>query len=182
MKIIKNCLPNYVVDICCAEFKKRQSQEKTWSINENFWEAGLLESIPGVCSQQYIEGQLKEKLEEELSEHLPEYDEILFQFYNWHRLSGIGIHDDGGWGWGATIYLNDDWNINWGGIFMWDDGGETLKALNPVYNTLIINAPTPQKHLVTLISPLAPQTRKTIQIWGGKHDRKQSHKTFGQKY
>jgi len=182
MKILRNCLPEYLIDICKAEFSKRQNEDKTWGISENFWEEGLLEYIPGVSSQQYINGSLKEKLIKELSPYLPKYDEINMQFYNWHRLSGIGRHNDGGYGWGATIYLNEKWDINWGGTFIWEDeGGEILKAINPSHNTLIINTPEPQYHLVTMISPLAPETRKTIQIWGGKHNREQIPKIFGQK-
>ncbi len=169
MKIIKNCLPEYLIDICRKEFNKRQNKDKTWSISENFWDESLLECIPGVSSQQSINGLLKEKILKELSLYLPKYDETIMQFYNWHKMSGIASHEDFGYSFGATLYLNTKWDPNWGGVFIWgEDKNNLTNAIIPQYNTLVINYPPMRPHLVTMISPLAPETRKTIQIWGDK--------------
>ena len=167
MKIINNCLPKHIADSTSAEFEKAINNNSTWSISENFWDECLLEGVPGVSSQRIIEGELLYKLEEALSPHLPKHSRATYQFYNWHKMSGISMHEDYGHMFGATLYLNKEWNPNWGGVFIWGESKDNLtNAIIPQYNTLVINHEPMLPHLVTLISPFAPETRKTIQIWG----------------
>ena len=66
------------------------------------------------------------------------------------------MHDDNG-RYGCTIYLNKEWDINWGGIFIWYDG-EELKALNPTYNMMVLNTHN-EDLMVTTVSPFSDDFR-----------------------
>jgi Rps23 Pro-64 3,4-dihydroxylase Tpa1-like proline 4-hydroxylase len=81
-------------------------------------------------------------------------------------MSLINWHDDGHSGNGKegihmTIYLNDKWEWNWGGLFCWEDGQEH-KVKRPQFNHGLTVSKGHQ-HCVTVLSPKAP-VRKTLQI------------------
>jgi Rps23 Pro-64 3,4-dihydroxylase Tpa1-like proline 4-hydroxylase len=87
--------------------------------------------------------------------------------YLWHPLSGINFHSDADCEFGATIYLNREWNINHGGwLLAHNRVQEDFTAYPPIYNSCIINADK-QGHAVSMTSALAP-IRHTIQIFGRK--------------
>ena len=91
-----------------------------------------------------------------------------YQYYIWDKLSGIDMHNDSGHDFGATLYLNGQWNPNWGGLFVWEDKDEKeLKIICPKQNMLVI-ADEGEDHMVTTISPYAEEDRITIQIWVNK--------------
>jgi len=167
MIVINNCLPEHVADIVSEGFNNTLNDNIGWSINENFWPPSLLNSVVGVVSQRIVVGDILYRLKQALSSHLPKHNDAKYQYYNWHKMSGIALHEDHGYSFGATLYLNKKWDPNWGGVFIWgEDSNNLTNAIIPQYNTLVINTPPMKSHLVTTISPLAPESRKTIQIWG----------------
>ena len=84
-------------------------------------------------------------------------------FYVWCPNSYIGWHADAPYTFGASIYLNEEWDINHGGIFLYKDK-EDIKGVSPVYNRCIINVEKTM-HTVTMITPDAP-LRRCLQIFG----------------
>ena len=76
--------------------------------------------------------------------------------------SGINWHDDHGWKYGATFYINHKWQKQWGGEFMFtDDNGHGW--IPPVGNSLVI-IKSPLTHKVNpVLSPIVP--RITVQIF-----------------
>ena len=76
--------------------------------------------------------------------------------------SGINWHDDNGWKYGATYYLNHRWHKQWGGEFMFtDDNGHGW--IPPVGNSLVI-VRAPIAHKVNpVLSPLMP--RISVQLF-----------------
>jgi hypothetical protein len=76
--------------------------------------------------------------------------------------SGVQWHNDGGWKYGATLYLNNKWNKNWGGEFMFTSP-EGHGFIPVVGNSLVI-VKTPIEHKVNQIcSPIMP--RISVQIF-----------------
>ena len=66
---------------------------------------------------------------------------------------------------GATLYLNDVWDLNWGGIFVWKpNDSNTMKAIAPTHNTLVVNDES-ELHFVTPISYNTDTFRVTMQIF-----------------
>jgi hypothetical protein len=83
--------------------------------------------------------------------------------YIWTQGSYIPWHTDDHVKEAMTIYINDFWNINWGGIFLWDENNE-IKGHPPIPNTAIKNSGELFHH-VTPVTPNAESFRHTIQIW-----------------
>jgi len=82
----------------------------------------------------------------------------------WHNGSYIPFHVDSynDVYYGSTIYLNDNWDKNYGGLYIYEDK-DTLKAICPKYNLGIINS-SKLLHATSIISNDAP-LRETIQFF-----------------
>jgi len=76
--------------------------------------------------------------------------------------SGINWHDDAGWKYGATYYINHKWHRQWGGEFMFtDNNGHGW--IPPVGNSLVV-VKAPIAHKVNpVLSPIMP--RISIQMF-----------------
>lgn len=77
----------------------------------------------------------------------------------------IPWHDDSHCDGAATIYLNDDWDKNWGGLFLYDQG-DGIRGLVPKKNMMAFQ-PGGIPHSVSVLSPQAP-VRVTVQAFMGK--------------
>jgi len=78
------------------------------------------------------------------------------------RHSNIPWHNDSPHKSTCTIYLNEVWNSDWGGYFIYQDD-EELKATYPEYNKAVWFE-CPLNHTVTLTALNAP-LRETVQIF-----------------
>ena len=58
-------------------------------------------------------------------------------YYIWPPLSYIPFHDDSHKQVASTIYLNKDWHIDWGGLFLYKEKDKILAEV-PEWNKLII--------------------------------------------
>jgi hypothetical protein len=163
MKILKSVLDQETMDNVKKDIDELFSQN-VWSSSQMLWPKNILKKVTGDCSICRVKENIAEQIKKCLLDKLPPAEKMDLQYYIWKQNSGISLHDDRGYKYGATIYLNNEWDINDGGIFLWKEGSE-LKGFCPEYNSMVINTET-QPHLVTSISPLASQFRHTIQIWG----------------
>ena len=82
--------------------------------------------------------------------------------------SFIPWHDDGLYPRSMTIYLNELWDKDWGGYFMYERGQEII-ALKPKFNRCVLLHP-PVQHTTTMPTMNAP-LRKSLQIF--VHEAKQ---------
>lgn len=85
--------------------------------------------------------------------------------YAWFPLSYIPWHNDGHVTCAATIFLNEEWDPNWGGLFLYrqDDTGE-IRAIAPSFNSGIRNT-NQVSHATSIVALDAPEPRFTIQIF-----------------
>jgi hypothetical protein len=76
--------------------------------------------------------------------------------------SGINWHDDYGWQYGITYYINYKWNLKFGGEFLFKD--EKSYGFIPLVGNSLVIIKAPLNHKVT---PVMKSTvpRKTIQIF-----------------
>ena len=134
-----------------------------WKSSSVTWDPRLRQGFVGSCMTTFVSDNIQKLLEEELKSSLPKYTKLTCQYYIWQPQSGISWHNDSGNGrlFGATLYLNDEWNPDNGGWFIWedDDGYHTIL---PKKKLLVIND-NYQNHCVT---PVSIGFRCTIQIWG----------------
>ena len=94
--------------------------------------------------------------------HIKEVKEVTTNIHYMRKGSGINWHDDRGWKYGATYYLNRRWNNQFGGEFMFtNEGGHGWIA--PVANSLVI-VKAPITHKVNpVLSPTVP--RISVQLF-----------------
>jgi Rps23 Pro-64 3,4-dihydroxylase Tpa1-like proline 4-hydroxylase len=134
-----------------------------WSVSHIVWDNYLVDGITGSVLISPVE-ENKELLREELQSILPKTKIFTPNFHVWMRGSGINTHADTNHVYGATLYLNPDWNFDWGGLFCWQNDDE-IDIILPKHNVLVLNDEH-EKHYVTPISNTCENMRITIQIWG----------------
>ncbi|QFG06320.1 2OG-Fe(II) oxygenase superfamily protein [Synechococcus phage S-SCSM1] len=166
MQVCTNVLSSELLEHCQKEIIKL-SAEQVWGSSHLRWNENIKDGIVGSCLQSYVPEKTHEMLVHDLhDEYFSNKSEYLIQYYIWQPNSGISFHNDSYDGRiGATIYLNETWNQNHGGLFLWyDDHPIVMRAISPQQNMMIISD-AEQKHAVTQISPLCDEPRYTIQMW-----------------
>ena len=134
------------------------------------WPSELTKGYFSNCLSRTIVGEMKERILKEIQLVLPECKVDYLQYYIWQQLSGIAVNDDHDILFGATIYLNDTWVPENGGIFLYKEkessgSAHEWSALLPNCNTMVLND-NHESHMVTPLSPYSTDFRYTIQIWG----------------
>ena len=165
MKFVNNVLTEDAFQVVIDNIK-HYSKLNLWTSSSLFWSPEIrVGNHVGVLTH-LIKGPFADYIEKEISHFLPEYARLQIQMYLWPEGSNISWHDDNGFSFGATIYLNRHWEINYGGLFVWEDSDtKELKILCPCKNTMVINDKK-EGHCVTHVTSAAPETRMTLQIWG----------------
>jgi Rps23 Pro-64 3,4-dihydroxylase Tpa1-like proline 4-hydroxylase len=167
MKIINNILSKETFFEAIKELHENLNERK-WSSSLFMWDESIHNGIKGSCMSSLVSPELCKKIEKDIKKHIPNnYSGLYMQFHVFQYYSGVAAHDDGTRTFGATIYLNKDWDVNWGGIFLWKENekDEILKGVLPKPNMMVLNDET-QIHMVTPISPDCKEPRISIQIWG----------------
>jgi Rps23 Pro-64 3,4-dihydroxylase Tpa1-like proline 4-hydroxylase len=166
MEIISNVLSEETLS-ACIDHVNSTLRDNRWAVSTFMWDPYILTGAMAGTITQHIEGDLKETLVKELTPHFGDPDKLVLQFYMWPPGAGIAWHNDKtptrrGAG---TIYLNDEWHPNMGGLFVWEEKDTNLmRALCPQKNTMVLNKDY-ELHMVTLVTPAAPRARLTIQVW-----------------
>lgn len=163
MKVYENVLSEETLNFIRDERVDRFKSTK-WSVSDLCWGNGLKSSSNGTVVQSYISEELEKRIVEDLGDVFPKCGKKYYMHYIWLANSGISLHDDSIYVFSATIYLNKNWNMDNGGLFIYEDGDE-YKALCPKQNVMVVND-TWDKHMVTSVSPFAHEPRHTLQIWG----------------
>jgi len=112
-----------------------------------------------------VENHIASMMRKVLIKILPDirlYD-IKFTYQIMPYNAGISKHQDINKPFAATLYLNKVWDLNYGGLLVYEDKG--LRAYCPAYNTLILNTEK-TLHLVTPVTKAAPEYRYTLQCFG----------------
>jgi Rps23 Pro-64 3,4-dihydroxylase Tpa1-like proline 4-hydroxylase len=102
---------------------------------------------------------------------IPTFDnyEYLTSFLHvWPEGSGINWHtdnaSDGSQRIGITIYLNEFWDSQWGGLFLYEEPTGRRSWYIPFYNSCVWFE-SPMWHSVSLINKLAPSPRLSMQLF-----------------
>ena len=165
MQIFKNVLNSETLAFISEE-RQRLHKEAVWRCSEHFWGNEIRVGNTGICLSTFVSEEARQRIKADITKYLPPHNDISAQHYIWHKYSSISTHNDWTYNFAITIYLNENWNQDYGGLFIWEDkvtGG--MHALSPEYNTMVINSEK-ENHLVTAMSPLAPELRHTLQVWG----------------
>ena len=161
-------------NVCTEEFLMEIQEDLSIKLKQSLpdhissvshWDASLLVGIEGKSTQITIDNHISKKMRNIIIKKVPEVYQcnMAMSYQIMPYKSGISKHSDGNKKFGATLYLNKHWDIDYGGLLIYEDDG--LKALCPKYNTLMINTPK-HLHLVTAVTNAAPESRITLQIFG----------------
>ena len=84
----------------------------------------------------------------------------------WYKGAGCGLHKDPIYPFVATFYLNEQWGIDDGGLYIYEDN-EEYKMIVPKYNSCNFNLKGSYGlHCVTPVTDFAHDKRYTIGVWG----------------
>lgn len=141
--------------------------KEVWSSSLLAWDKNVHVGLKGSCITSTLPKNLHKKLEKEVKSILPKYKRLTSQYNVWNYLSGVSLHNDAKAKFGSTIYLNDHWDLNYGGLFLWSDSNENKikKVICPEKNMMILNS-NQEYHMVTPINFDIPEPRCSIQLWG----------------
>jgi hypothetical protein len=172
MLVYKNFLSENVI-LALKEDAGKRAMASLFKPNNNHWPENLIVNLPGVVSISNVSDNIRNILTDRIIKatkaHVPCSKEIACMHYFWHPLSGINMHTDKNKDFGATIYLNNDWDIHYGGLLLeLDRQSQQIIVQVPEYNKCVINV-TEQNHMVTPTAFHAP-IRHTIQIFGVKNE------------
>lgn len=131
--IIKDSLPLDLMKQCLQESQK-QFLESNLRTNCGWGQDLVQESAPVFIHD--IHGPLKEQILK-FVHPVPEYTESNVMFHYWTRGSYIPWHTDKGFVGGATIYLNDPWGRDDGGLFLYREDDQ-IKGIIPEFNMMVI--------------------------------------------
>ena len=163
MKLYKDVLSRTTSVSVNAEILSA-SKEFRWGVGSWLWPEDIRTNVSGSVMELIASPMVRDLILKDIEHLIPPVDDFSIKFYAWQKNSGISWHHDGHAKFGATIYLNKEWDINDGGIFVYENEGE-LKAHLPTFNTMMVNE-NQMGHMVTPVSPFAKHDRYTIQIFG----------------
>lgn len=139
------------------------ADKSKWRSNM-FWTKDIVKKSSAVISLVLSE-KMHKIIKDKFISINPEYGKYNFQcqFYLWYPFSYIPQHSDYLYKLACTIYLNEDWNIDHGGLFYYKDSSDKYRMVIPKFNNGVINTNNVW-HGVTLLHPDAPY-RTTVQIF-----------------
>lgn len=146
---------------------KQQLEDRSvvWSTNVS-WQPEIVRASHPVLMRSYASGAAKMILEQ-LGQNgvLDPGKDWKVQNYVWTRLSYIPWHNDGNHSEAVTVYLNEDWDSDWGGLFLWRESMKgPIQAREPRFNTALRNADK-LWHATTPVMLDAPEPRITLQLF-----------------
>lgn len=162
LKITNNVFSDYLLNKLYLYTRENQLQPT----RTNFF--GWQPEVVGFSNPIFffkIEGDFKDEIINELFEKQVIPDKTKKMTLNlalYSRYSSIPWHDDSSYSASLTVYLNREWNKNWGGYLVYEEN-EEIKCYIPKYNSAIY-FDCPLKHSVQLTAIDAPM-RESLQIF-----------------
>ena len=173
MENIVNIIPNFLeqekIDLILRKYEDSKGKS-AFEINEmGRWAENLYAGNFGPVYIISLYNELLPYLQERFKA-IPEFAEhtkVSACFLHiWQPGSGINWHHDSledNHRIGFTVYLNPTWNVNWGGLFLWEKNHQT-GWICPQYN-MAVWLQSPLWHSVSLITRAASTPRLSLQIF-----------------
>ena len=147
----------------------KKDKNTNFTTSTTFWDDYLIGNSTPIIIYQFTDTdrQMFNLLKKEIEDKIPYYVTDL-KIYFWPKQSYITWHNDGLYKGALTVYLNEKWDENWGGYFMYEDEGE-IKAIKPKKNLgVYLNGGT--KHCVTTVHSISDM-RVSLQCFLNKEKK-----------
>ncbi len=146
-------------------YVKENRENYVWRVNQLSWSDSILGKGNNVCIldlSKFEDRFFKIYKDKKVINKNLKIAGVLF--YIWVRGSYIPFHNDENFKAASSIYLNDFWDADDGGLFLWRDESNNLNVIEPEYNKMIFNE-NKTFHGVTMITPFSEQLRYSVQIF-----------------
>lgn len=154
LRVISNALPLELI----AAVKGHITAQEYIRTNHTSWQATVV-NLSGPIYMADVSEQLHFEIKSNLSKLAPEFELMGFDANIYVSMGGrysyIPWHTDSNYAYAATVYLNEQWDREWAGYFMYEAEGGRLEAIAPEFNKAIILKP-PIEHCVTMPNVHAP--------------------------
>jgi|LakMenEpi03Aug12_release.lakeMendotaPanAssembly.Ray.scaffolds.fasta_scaffold11892_1 hypothetical protein len=134
----------------------------SFDTNKTCWEDDMIKDSATIYIKRLDYGELYNKIKESISLKLDIDTLKCINFYWYSPGSHIPWHNDSTHNGGITIYLND-WDIDNGGLFLFNDKNDGIRAIVPKRNRLIQQFGRVDHSVMPTTTTSIP--RKTIQIF-----------------
>jgi len=135
IKKIENILDEELF-VKCQEYAKSKLRDDSASFTTNyFWEENLRKDSNIVLVHHLKNGEIFEKIRDTIQNKLGHSAKHIM-FYYWMAGSHISWHNDENHRAGITIYLNEYWNRDHGGLFLFNHENE-IKGIYPKRNMAV---------------------------------------------
>jgi hypothetical protein len=139
------------------------SPTTTYRVNLSSWPEDIVRDSAPVLVYDFTKVSKVYRIMEEACERQVGKTPSSVLLYQWSNLSYIPWHNDEQVGNAGTLYLDENWDANWGGAYLYETSDREVKALFPFGNRLVLQYNhTP--HATTLTSKVAP-IRRTLQMF-----------------
>ena len=171
IKKIDNVLSDDLIKDIIEYFKLRLNKE-VWKSNLG-WNQNLAPYSANTLTHEItcniLIKQIKENIERAIKVNFDKENlHFIPLIYIWSGGSYIIWHLDDNYPYNGTIYLNEEWDSNDGGIFLYEEHETNeIRGIKPKYNMMVVNYATETNkhnyHCVTCIVPGSLKKRITIQ-------------------
>lgn len=154
------------------EYFKSMLKRDVWSSSSG-WDQNLSLISTNTLTHGITDNTLKKEIKKSIEEAIKvDFDEEGLEFfphiYMWSGGSYITWHPDDNYLYNGTVYLNEEWDSNDGGVFLYKDNfTNEIKGIEPTYNSMVVNSKTKHDphnvHCVTCIVPGTIKKRVTLQ-------------------
>ena len=134
IKVIENFLPEDLYNKCNETSINLLKHGKNFRTNQ-MWDYNVRCDSSTVLVNEIFDQEFKNNISNIVKDKF-ERETKSIMFYYWMPCSHIPWHNDVGHSGGITIYLNEKWNNDHGGIFLFDDGKE-IHGIYPNKNRAI---------------------------------------------
>lgn len=165
MEVYKNILdPEFARKLFKESHEKFLGSDFGWSTNYN-WQPNLVKSSHPVLMRPYDNETTDKILDALIAKGAITHKNFAVMNYVWTKLSYITWHNDDNYDQSLTIYLNDFWDWDWGGLFLYkEDNTNHVKGIIPEFNSAVVNVKN-YSHCVTPVHLDCQMPRITVQIF-----------------
>jgi hypothetical protein len=156
--LLRDCLENL------------RSGREIWRSNLT-WEPAVVRASSLVLVRTYGDLLKNFILSQLLNAKVIQHKEYVVMNYAWTKLSYIPWHSDKMYDDAVTVYLNETWHRDWGGIYLFsDDETSTIRGYIPKFNSAVKNG-AHTLHSTTIMSTDAEIPRITLQLFSPRRGK-----------
>jgi Rps23 Pro-64 3,4-dihydroxylase Tpa1-like proline 4-hydroxylase len=154
---------NTLSESLIKEVKDHVRSSEAHKSNYTSWDPSVIKNSSPILVFS-VPDSLKNKIITELSKNfdINKNNDVAITYCYYTKFSYIPWHEDQNYTQAITIYMNEYWDIDWGGYFAYEINNK-IECIKPNYNTSV-KIETPLSHAVFSVSIDAP-VRETIQIF-----------------